>query len=126
MSGQSTKLAGDTFFSHCNVFIWYYYTPVRLFRIGCVKNNKCWKYKGEHTCIQHTYIHVLWQCSKIQLFWKVVLKYQGICLGFDIPLSPRVCLLGDRFEIPQIIKLSLITVSVVTAVHLTLRFWKDI
>ncbi len=63
--------------------------------------------------------------KKFKIFGKL-LKYLGQCLGFDIPLSPRICLLGDKSEISQIKRLSLNMVGVVTAVHLTLRFWKDI
>jgi len=122
-SGRYIREARGKFIQY-KVLHRYYYTPVRLFRMGCLSDNRCWKCKQEIG----TYMHVLWHCSKIQPFWKIVLKYLGECLGFNLPFSSRICLLGDKSEIPQVkyIEFSLVTVGVITAVRLILRFWKDI
>lgn len=74
------------------------------------------------------YFHALWQCTKIQPFWEPVLRHLDEGLGFNIPLSPRICLLGDKTEVPYFKNdvFSLIIVNITTAAHIILRFWKGI
>ena len=49
-------------------------------------------------CTQNTtdnYIHAIWFCSPVFLFWKQVTESLSALLDCHIPLSPSLCLLGD-------------------------------
>ena len=101
----------------------FYFTPSRLHRMGLLTNNKCWKC---HTEVG-TFVHVLWECKLINPFWGEVLKHMEKGLGMTIPKSPRLCLLGDRTEIPTASKydLAVIKVGIVSAALIILRLWKS-
>ena len=46
----------------------YYFTPLRLYRMGVMNNNLCWKCQKE----VGTFLHCIWQCPSIpfgDLFW---------------------------------------------------------
>lgn len=72
--------------------------PVQLYKMGSLNNNKYWKCKKETV----TYIHAHCKSTKFLPFGEIALKYLGRWLGEHLPLSPWVCLLEDKTEIPQI------------------------
>ena len=59
-------------------------------------------------------------------FWKRVLEYMETWLGGTLPLSPRLCLLGDRAEVREmsIYDYAVLKVGLVTASRLILQNWK--
>lgn len=62
-----------------------------------------------------TYIHALWFCSPVHLFWKQVTESLSALLNCCIPLSPSLCLLGDTSNItlhPTYIKLLLVALTI--------------
>ncbi len=74
---------------------WLYVTSLGLNRMGLTNNNVCWKCQKD----KGTFIHCIWDCPLIQPFMAPN-KY----FGTTIPLSPRLCLLGDREQMPNITK----------------------
>lgn len=73
-----------------------------------------------------TFLHAIWKCILVLPFWKDVLKYLEEWWGSTIPVSTRICLLGDRTELPNVTneEFALITVGVVTVARVILRIWK--
>lgn len=111
-------------FTHYKIIHRYYYTPVKLFRMGLVEDKRCWKCKGEIG----TFLHAFWECPVVLPFWKEVLRKLGDWLGHKLPESPLFCLLGDGTLLPQGVNKgqhALITVGLITAARLVLRNWKS-
>ena len=75
----------------------YYYTPMKLFRMGLVEDKRCWKCKRENG----TFLHAILECPVVFPLWKDVLRKLGDWLGQRIPKSPLFCLLGDSTLLPQ-------------------------
>ena len=73
----------------------YYFTPLRLYRMGEMNKNVCWKCQKD----AGTLSHCIWQCPSTQPFWRFVLEYLGKWAGRKIPVSLRLCLLGDRSQL---------------------------
>lgn len=48
---------------------------------------KCETYKG-------TLVHCLWTCSKLQEFWREVLHILSSLIEVDLPVCPKLCILG--------------------------------
>jgi len=42
-----------------------------------------------------TYVHATWHCTPNKHFWEEVTQSLSTIVGFNIPLSPFLCLLGD-------------------------------
>ena len=59
-------------------------------------------------------------------FWRGVLEVMEEWLGRTLPLSPRLCLLGDRSEILGISKFdyAVLKTGLVTAARQILQLWK--
>ncbi|KAF7657710.1 hypothetical protein LDENG_00023230 [Lucifuga dentata] len=100
----------------------YYFTPVRLCRMKLMNNMLCWKCGT----VTGTFLHCVWECFLIRPFWAEVLEILSGWYGSKIPLTPSLCLLGDRSQMPNISKraFSVIMVGVVTASRIILRHWK--
>ena len=100
----------------------YYWTPCRLFKIGLISTNTCWKCKKE----MGTFVHLIWECSMVNPFWRRVLDFLEAWVGLSLPFSPRLCLLGDKTEIPQLTKSahSVLMVGIASAARIILRYWK--
>ena len=60
-------------------------------------------------------------------FWMKVLEYMERWLGRTLPLSPRLCLLGDRTEVLDISKFeyAVLKVGCITASRQILQLWKS-
>ena len=109
---------------HYKILHRFYYTPVKLFRIGLVEDKRCWKCKGE----DGTFLHAFWECPVVVPFWKEVLGKLGEWVGLPLPECPRLCLLGDDTNLPQGVtkaQHALVTAGFVTASRLILRNWKS-
>lgn len=100
----------------------YYHTPVRLYRMKLMNDNMCWKCKTE----VGTFLHCVWECGLVNPFWVKVVDFLSNWSGSAIPLTPAVCLLGDRSQIPNISKgtFSVIMVGLVIVSRVILRHWK--
>ena len=61
-------------------------------------------------------------------FWVKVVEVLSGWLGSAIPLTPELCLLGDKSQIPNISKgaFSVIMVGLITASRIILRHWKTV
>ncbi len=63
-------------------------------------NSLCWKCKKE----EGTYLHMIWECSLVQPFWRKILRIFEEWLGFNLPVKPQIRLLGDKSVVPNIAK----------------------
>ena len=72
-----------------------HYTRETMFKMGFTSET-C-SYCTQNTT--DTYNHVTWNCTPIKLFWKEVTETLSCFLGCLIPLSPKLCLLGDLSEL---------------------------
>lgn len=111
-------------FLHFKVIHRYYYTPIKLRKMGLMGNDKCWK------CMSDTgsYLHLLWDCSFVFPFWKQVLHVIGGWLDTSLPESPRLCLIGDRSpSTPNVSKAeaALASAGFITAIRIILPHWKS-
>lgn len=100
----------------------YYWTPLRLYRMGAINDNLCWKCQKE----MGTFLHCMWECSIIQPFWRIILEYLGNWVRINLPVSPRLCLLGDRSQLHNISgrEFSVIMVGITVAARTILKHWK--
>ncbi len=60
--------------------------------MGIAGNSLCWKCKKE----EGTYLHMIWECSLVQPFWRKILRIFEEWLGFNLPVKPQLRLLGDK------------------------------
>lgn len=67
-----------------------YYTPQRLARIYPSCSERCLR------CQQAagTFFHVVWECVVIQEYWREVVAEMSNVMAVQVPLDPRVLLLG--------------------------------
>lgn len=111
-------------FAHYKIIHRYYFTPVRLHRMGLIQNNLCWKCN----VVTGTFLHSLWECSLVYPFWKEVIAKLGVWLENSLPESPQLCLLGDRSELPPGIskaEFGLALTGFITAARIILRHCKS-
>lgn len=101
----------------------YYYTPSRLCKMGIGRNDLCWKCQIG----RGTLIHALWECPKVFPIWDSVLSYMQGWIPGTLPKSPKLCLLGDKSEVPFLNKhiFRVLNTGLVTCARLILKFWKD-
>ena len=83
-------------FTHYKVIHRRYYTPVKLRKMGLMKDNLCWKCMN----VTGSYLHLLWDCPLVFPFWKQIIKTIADWLATPLPESPQLCLLGDRSLLP--------------------------
>ncbi len=55
---------------HYKIIIRYYWTPVRLHKLGLIQNNHCWKYGNS----VGTFLHLMCSCHLVALFWTRVIQ----------------------------------------------------
>ena len=121
--GRATRDARNKFI-HYKIVHRYYFTPNKLFKMGLTKDNKCWKCNRE----MGTFLHALWDCSLVLPFWKAVLQKFESWLGQPLPESPRLCLLGDRSQMPPGLAKAVTGVMItgfMVAARIILRKWKS-
>lgn len=85
-------------------------------------DNKCWKCKTGLGAL----LHCIWECTLVAPFWADVVNFLGEWSGLAVPLTPVICLIGDRSQLPNVSKgtFSFIMVALITASRVTLRHWK--
>lgn len=83
-------------FIHYKIVHRYYHTPSKMFKMGLLLNNNCWKC-GSDT---GTYLHVSWECPLVFPFWTEVITTLEKWTGLSVPKSPELCLLGDKSLMP--------------------------
>lgn len=88
--GWATRDARSTFIHYKTVHR-YYFTPSRLFKMGWLQNDPCWKC-GTDT---GTYLHCFWECPLVFPFWTEVVQNLDKRTGLSSPTVPQLCLLGD-------------------------------
>lgn len=100
----------------------YYLTPVRLHKMGISKDDLCWKCQRA----RGTLLHALWECPLISPIWNSVIKYMEGWLKSKLPISPRLCLLGDRGLVPDVHKAAfrVLNTGFVTCARLILTLWR--
>ena len=111
-------------FIHYKIIHRFYYTPMKLFRMGLVEDKRCWKCKGD----DGTFLHAFWECPVVLPFWKEVLRKLGHWLNVTLPVDPGFCLLGDNKLLPRGVtkpQHALVTAGFNTAARLILRNWKS-
>lgn len=67
-----------------------YLTPSRLNHIFPNVPDICVKCREE----KGTLIHCLWECTKLQQFWKSVVECISLIIGKEVPLRAKLCVLG--------------------------------
>lgn len=112
-----------TRFIHYKIIHKYYWTPVRLKRVGLTNSDECWKCKNS----VGTFLHLMWDCPLVSPFWTQVLGTMEELLEQPLPSSPRLCLLGDRTLTPELTKVQfgLALAGFLTAAKVILRKWKS-
>ena len=90
--------------------------------MGLITSNTC-----TH-CTKNTidnYFHAFWHCTPVQQFWVQVTDHLSHILGCHIPLSPKLCLLGDMstVQLNNHIKTTLYTALAVAKKTILLN-WK--
>lgn len=121
--GWATRDARSKFI-HYKIIHRFYFTPSRLFKMGLLQKNTCWKCNGDIG----TYIHVFWECPLVAPFWTEVVKYLERCIGLPIPASPQMCLLGSKCFMPPGFTMDTYKFAVtgfLVAARLILRIWKS-
>ena len=100
----------------------YYWTPLRLCRMGVINNTLCWTCQKE----AGTFLHCMWECPTIQPFWRIILEYLGNWVRRNSPISPRLCLLADRRQLHNMSsrEFSVIMVGFTVASRTILKHWK--
>ena len=101
----------------------YYWTPCRLYRMGLIDNDCCWRCQRE----KGTFFHCIWECDLLQLFWRGVLKVLGDWMGKDLPVCPQLCLLGNRNSVRDInqVEFGILITGLITASRIILKHWKS-
>ena len=71
---------------------------------------------------------LFWECKFFKPFWKKIIEYIGKSVGLTIPVSLRLCLLGDQTQLPNTSKYDLVVIKlgVFTAARIILTVWKSI
>ena len=101
-----------------------YITPEKVNKFNpnvpdtCVK---CQTHKG-------TLFHCIWECGKIQKFWKEVINIISQITSKPIPLCPRLCILG-LYPINLILKkheITLINICLIHTKRLIAMYWKNV
>ncbi|XP_072012556.1 peroxisomal membrane protein PEX14 isoform X1 [Engystomops pustulosus] len=72
-----------------------YFTPARLFRMGAMPNDLCFRCQAE----VGSFLHCVWSCPRVHVFWSEVLEFLNVHFDFPRLLSPSVCLLGIINEV---------------------------
>lgn len=67
-----------------------YITPVKLHHMSANIPDVCVKCLDE----KGTLFHCLWECPKIQHFWKDVIKCMSEIFNTEVPLNVKLCVLG--------------------------------
>lgn len=86
----------------------WYFTPSKLHRMGIMPNNICWKCSS----VPGTFLHAIWECGTVYPFWQRVLDSIARWIGLTIPMSPRLCLLGDQSVLPGVLKYDFVVIKV--------------
>lgn len=45
--------------------------------------------------VEGTFLHSIWQCSKVQEFWQGIWNALSTIHGVTLPMDPEICLLGN-------------------------------
>lgn len=113
-----------TRFIHYKIIHKYYWTPVMLKRLGLINSDECWKCKNS----MGTFLHLMWDCPLVSPFWAQVIRTMEEWLDQPLSSSPRLCLLGDRTELPSRLpkaQFGSALVGFLTAAKIILRKWKS-
>lgn len=109
-------------FTHYKIIHRYYYTSVRLHKMGLIQNNLCWKSIAQAA----TFLHSLWECSFIFPFLEG--GYRKTEAWESSTRIPQLCLLGDRSRSPPEIakaEFGLALTGLNSASRIILRHWKS-
>lgn len=121
--GWATRDARSKFI-HYKIVHRYYFTPLKLFKMGLTQDSKCRKCHKE----LGTFLHAIWDCPMVLPFWKVVLKNLEGWLKQPLPESPQLCLLMDKALMPPGLTKAEVRVTetgFIVAARLILRKWKS-
>lgn len=96
-------------------------TWYKLHKIYTSIPDLCWKGCGS----QGSYVHCLWGCPRLQLFWDQVLHYAFIITDVRVLNTPTVLLLNIwETNKPSPITLDLIVLLLAAAKNLIMLHWK--
>lgn len=100
-----------------------YITPVKLNKFNPVIPDTCVK------CQTHkgTLFHCIWECEKMQRFWKEVTHIISQIISKPIPVSPKFCILGlypENLSLKSH-EIKLINLCLVHSKRLISVYWKN-
>lgn len=98
-----------------------YLTPARLSQIFPSSDGRCWR------CILSPADakHIFWDCPKISNFWREVTDCLTEVFHTQIPLTPRVCLIGLVEEVvPSLAHRTLLNIGLFYGKKAILLKWK--
>ena len=100
-----------------------YFTPERLHKMNDTLSDACPRCTTE----TGTLIHMLWNCSKLAPYWECVCEALDEIMGFEVPRSPRIALLGDTTEIPmdKRARVRFIKLAMIAGTKCILMLWKS-
>ena len=67
-----------------------YYTPATRLKMGIATTDLCTRGCGE----RGTFLHILWDCDKVQNYWRQLQEIITEVLGEETTLTPKLCLLN--------------------------------
>lgn len=75
----------------CKIMYRWHLTPYRLHKIYPHLSDLCWKRCG----LRGTYLHCLWQCPCLQVYWSQVISCTEAIAELHLPRSPTLILLHN-------------------------------
>ncbi len=92
-------------------------------RKNLINDSLCWKCKTT----LGAYLHAFGECPLVFPLWRDVLKFMGKWLKYYLPISPRLCLLGDRTVVPRCSKFAfrVLSTGLMTCAWIILRCQKE-
>lgn len=99
----------------------YYWTPMRLYRLGLKNTPNCWKCHSS----DGTMFHALWQCPKTLEYWNRIHSSIEKITGDNFELSPRLYVLGDPAIVENCQNTQFIQTAIMIGRQVLLREWKN-
>ncbi len=101
-----------------------YITPVRLNKINQNIPDTCIKCSVD----RGTLLHCMWNCPKVQVFWKEVAFFLSLMVPINLPMKPEIFILGI---IPENIAhygsiRKLVDTGILQAKRLIALYWKKV
>lgn len=107
---------------HYNFIHRLYTTPLKLFHMKRKQSPTCELCSSGAT---GTFLHMVWDCPGVQMFWEMVSQKMSPILNHTIPCSPRILLLNDFSELDiSLVQQRWLLVALTAAKKIIAQRWK--